>query len=89
MQPARVQDLNKNPTVTFAECRWGGLTFNQSKLCSNLPFEQALLGALPMTHDHNHPPSIRDAVNLETMTVRELGEVAEQYGMRLLDVLTL
>lgn len=46
-------------------------------------------GHLPMKHNQNHPPSIRDAVNLETMTVRELGEVAEQYGMTLLDVLTL
>jgi|GEM_PF-6516198 hypothetical protein len=42
-----------------------------------------------MQHDQNHPPSLRDAVNLETMTVRELGEVAELYGMKLLDVLTL
>jgi len=35
-----------------------------------------------------HQPSIRDAVNLETMTIRELGDVAELYGVTLLDVLT-
>lgn len=38
---------------------------------------------------NQHPPSIRDAVNLETMTIRELGDVAELHGLKLLDVLTL
>lgn len=42
-----------------------------------------------MNREQNHPPSIREAVNLETMTIRELGEIAEAYGMRLLDVITL
>lgn len=46
-------------------------------------------GLYLMKHDQNHPPSIRDAINLETMTVRELGEVAERYGLKLLDVITL
>lgn len=39
--------------------------------------------------EHFHPPSIRDAINLEAMTVRELGDVAEAHGMTLLDILTL
>jgi hypothetical protein len=42
-----------------------------------------------MNNNHNHPPSLLDAINLETMTVRELGEVAEQHGLKLEDVLTL
>lgn len=42
-----------------------------------------------MKRDHNHPPSLLDAINLETMTVRELGELAERHGLKLLDVLTL
>jgi len=42
-----------------------------------------------MKHDQNHPPSIRSAVNLETMTVRELGELAELHGLKLLDVIAL
>ncbi|UYM26591.1 hypothetical protein SEA_BAUER_42 [Arthrobacter phage Bauer] len=41
-----------------------------------------------MKHDQNHPPSIRD-VRMDTMTVRELGELAELHGLRLLDVITL
>jgi hypothetical protein len=46
-------------------------------------------GLYKMKHDQNHPPSIRNAVNLEKMTVRELGELAELHGLRLLDVITL
>jgi hypothetical protein len=46
-------------------------------------------GLYLMKRDHLHPQSIRDAVNLETMTVRELGEAAERYGLKLLDVITL
>jgi hypothetical protein len=48
-----------------------------------------------MNNDHLHPPSstihpkIRDLVNLETVTVRELGDVARLYGLKLEDVLTL
>ncbi|HEX9137310.1 MAG TPA: hypothetical protein VF905_10260 [Nitrospirota bacterium] len=42
-----------------------------------------------MQREQLHPPSIRDAVNLEAMTVRELGDAAESYGMKLLDILTL
>jgi hypothetical protein len=54
-------------------------------------YERTCWGLYEMTHyrDHVHPPSIRDAINLETMTVRELGEVAEAYGMTLLDILIL
>jgi hypothetical protein len=48
------------------------------------------MGVTPiMKREQLHPPSIRDAINLETMTARELGEVAESYGMKLLDILTL
>ena len=45
-----------------------------------------------MNNNHFHPPSsiinpkIRDFVNLETITVRELSEVAQQYGLRLENV---
>ncbi|AHB31644.1 hypothetical protein ArV2_gp33 [Arthrobacter phage vB_ArS-ArV2] len=42
-----------------------------------------------MNRDHNHPPSTRDAIDLEAMTVREVGEYAELHGLTLLDVLTL
>lgn len=42
-----------------------------------------------MKREQNHPPSIRDAVNLEAMTVRELGELAEMHGLKLLDVISL
>lgn len=42
-----------------------------------------------MKNEHNHPPSIRDAVNLEEMTLREVGDVAESYGLTLLDIFTL
>ena len=41
-----------------------------------------------MNNDYNHPPSL-DTINLETMTLRELGEMAELHGLKLLDVLTL
>lgn len=36
--------------------------------------------------EHVHPPS---EIDLEAMTVRELGEVAEARGVTLLDILTL
>lgn len=40
--------------------------------------------------DHSHPPSDdRPEVDLEVMTVRELGEIAEAHRMTLLDILTL
>lgn len=39
--------------------------------------------------DHSHPPSGPPEVDLEVMTVRELGEIAEAHGMTLLDVITL
>ena len=42
-----------------------------------------------MNQDQLHPPSLDDAINLQQMTVRELGEVAERHGMTLLDILTL
>ena len=42
-----------------------------------------------MKRDHNHPPLLLDTIDLETMTIRELGELAEQHGLKLLDVITL
>lgn len=39
--------------------------------------------------EHSHPPSERPEVDLEMMTVRELGEIAEDHKMTLLDILTL
>lgn len=42
-----------------------------------------------MKQDRLNPQSIRDIVNLEAMTVRELGELAELHGLTLLDVITL
>lgn len=39
--------------------------------------------------DHFHPPSDLPAIDLKAMTVRELGEIAEDHGMTLLDILTL
>ena len=41
-----------------------------------------------MKRDQHQPPSL-DSINLETMTIRELGEMAELHGLKLLDVLTL
>ena len=52
-------------------------------------FERTTRGLYQMKRDHLHPISIRNTVNLETMTVRELGELAEMNGMKLLDILTL
>lgn len=31
----------------------------------------------------------RETINIQTMTIRELGELAESQGMTLLDILTL
>ena len=42
-----------------------------------------------MNRDQLHPPSIRETIDLQSMTVRELGDLAEQHGMTLLDILTL
>jgi hypothetical protein len=44
-----------------------------------------------MTHyqDRYHPPSLRSTIDVKTMTVKELGDVAEANGMTLLDILIL
>ena len=67
------------------------LQFNYSKVCSDLPSEQALRGSYLMKHENGlaHPPSARQDINLEAMTLREVGEWAELHGMKLLDILTL
>jgi hypothetical protein len=41
-----------------------------------------------MNHDKLHPPSTLDDLNLDEMTLRELGDVAEAQGVTLLDILT-
>ena len=54
-------------------------------------FEHALRGYYLMKHENGltHPPSSRNDINLEEMTLREVGEWAELHGLKLLDVLTL
>lgn len=42
-----------------------------------------------MKRDQNHLLSIRDTVDIQAMTVREMGELAELHGLKLLDVMTL
>lgn len=44
-----------------------------------------------MKHDHHqqYPKYIRDAVDMGSITVRELGDLAELHGLKLLDVITL
>lgn len=41
-----------------------------------------------MNRDQIDPPFILDEIDLDKMTLREVGDVAEAQGMTLLDVLT-
>ena len=46
-------------------------------------------GYIKMGHEQASAPSLQEAVsNIENMTIRELGDVAERHGMTLLDILT-